>query len=355
LEVSQDAEDRYQAYCETLAHYGLSLDPDLIFLGNFRRNSGITAIQQLVDNRRVSFDALVSANDNMAIGAMQALQERGIRIPEDVVVAGFDDIEETRAVVPALTTVRTPWHMLGSKSVDLLLSKMAGEPLPEQILLQTELVYRRSCGCQPTTFIELPGSSPHDSNKPFEIVSPARTFPPPVQTDLLRNIKKSILSEIAEIPGLDSGWSTTLISAFLADARSNESKPTLFIQMFVGILSQISSGTQIIEWQEVLDAIRSKVKLLFQSEHEIIQAHELLENGYAAIAEMAHRRQLSQRLEQEDQTDRLNRIVQAHHAQIEGAQRSAKFALPRQPTIPPAPGKAKTQCHSILCSISWFQ
>ena len=98
----------------------------------------------------MGFDALVSANDNMAIGAMQVLQEQGINVPDDIAVAGFDDIEETRATTPSLTTVRAPWHLLGSKSVDLVLSKLANESLPEQILLETELVRRQSCGCQRT-------------------------------------------------------------------------------------------------------------------------------------------------------------------------------------------------------------
>jgi len=85
LEVSQDAEDRYQAYRETLAQYGLTFDPDLIVLGDFRRDSGISAIEQLIDFKRKKFDTLVSANDNMALGAMQALQSRGanIRLPDD--------------------------------------------------------------------------------------------------------------------------------------------------------------------------------------------------------------------------------------------------------------------------------
>ena len=75
----------------------------------------------------MSFDAIVAANDNMALGAMHALRERGVRVPEDVSVAGFDDIEETRAITPSLTTVRAPWYSLGSKSVDLVLSKLAKE------------------------------------------------------------------------------------------------------------------------------------------------------------------------------------------------------------------------------------
>jgi len=156
LEVSQDAEERYQAYLETLKQYGLPFDPGLVLSGDFRRYSGVAAIKQLFDSHHMEFDALVSANDNMAIGAMQALQAQGVRIPEDVVVAGFDDIEETRAISPSLTTVRTPWHLLGSTSVDLVLAKLADDPLPDQILLGTELVRRQSCGCQQMTVEEHP-------------------------------------------------------------------------------------------------------------------------------------------------------------------------------------------------------
>ena len=105
LEVSQDAEERYQAYLETLKQYNLSVDPSLIISGDFRRSSGTVAIKQLIATHRIGFDALVSANDNMAIGAIQALQAQGIHIPDDVVVAGFDDIEETKAITPSLTTV----------------------------------------------------------------------------------------------------------------------------------------------------------------------------------------------------------------------------------------------------------
>ena len=113
LETSQDAEDRYLAYMETLKKYRIPVDQNLIVSGDFRRNSGAAAIKELIVSRRMDFDALVSANDNMAIGAMQALQSYGVRIPEDVIVAGFDDIEETRAITPSLTTVRAPWRLLG--------------------------------------------------------------------------------------------------------------------------------------------------------------------------------------------------------------------------------------------------
>lgn len=309
LKVSQDAEERYQAYLETLNQYGLPLDPGLIIPGDFRRYSGTAAIKQLIDTRRMGFDALVSANDNMAIGAMQALQAQGINIPDDVIVAGFDDIEETRAISPSLTTVRIPWHLLGSKSVDLVLSKLADDLLPEQILLKTELVCRQSCGCQQVASNEHRAAHINYTDLPPVIEDPSKISAHFVQTELLGEINR-ILSTMASIRGMTPGWSNKLLDGFLADSRSREDASSIFIQTLVENLSQIPLGTEIVEWQEVLNVIRSKVNILFQSKDETIKAHGLLENGYSVIGEMAHRRQLGQRLEAVNQTNRLNRIVQ---------------------------------------------
>ncbi len=326
LEVSQDAEERYQAYRETLVQFGIPLDPNLIVLGDFRRSSGQSAVQMLVDTRQTSFDALVSANDNMAIGAMQALQAHGMHIPEDVIVAGFDDIEETRAVVPSLTTVRAPWYMLGSKSVDLMLSKLAGDPLPEKVILQTEIVFRQSCGCQTISADRQPANllgSPKGINRSNLLPSPEARRETPAGID-------DVIFAMSSIHGLDPIWLKKFIDGLLRDVRSTESIPSLFIQTLVETLSKIPSGTEIIEWKEVLDSIRSNIRLLFQSEDEVIKAHELLEEGYAAIGDIAHRQQLRQRLETEDNTDRLNRMVQTMSTayDIETLMKLLAFELP---------------------------
>src|SRR5258706_4731754 len=308
LEVSQDAEERYQAYLETLKQYNLSVDPSLIISGDFQRNSGTAAIKQLIATHRIGFDALVSANDNMAIGAMQALQAQGIRIPDDVVVAGFDDIEETKAITTWLTAVRAPWHLLGSKSVDLWLSKLASDPLPDQILLETELVCRQSCGCQHIA-IKHQAVSNNYASFPTEVKGSIEVSLYSAQISLLRDIDR-ILAILAPTHELDPGWSNRFLDSFLVDVRSMDGVPRIFIQKLVEVLSQMRSGTDIVEWQEVLNVIRSRVNLVLQSKDESMQAHDILENGYTVVGEMAHRQQIYQRLQAVDQTRRLNRIVQ---------------------------------------------
>jgi signal transduction histidine kinase/DNA-binding LacI/PurR family transcriptional regulator/AraC-like DNA-binding protein len=310
LEVSQDAEERYQAYLETLRQYGLSLDPDLIVSGDFRRFSGTAAVRQLIESGHTSFDALVSANDNMAIGAMQALQAHGMRVPDDVIVAGFDDIEETRAIAPSLTTVRAPLHLLGSKSLDLVLSKLENEELPDQILLETEIIRRQSCGCQQiVTGVRREaalGLQPPGRAGMMAIRSglPSDRSSQPVE-DL-----NGMLSSLPPLRGLGAHWSEHLLECFLNEARSKNDASSEFIQLLVEALAQNPSGTEILEWLDVLNALGMQLASLFEREDEIDTAHCLLENGYKVVAEMAHRRQLNQRLEAVEQTNRLNRIVQ---------------------------------------------
>ena len=146
-EANDEAERRYQVYRDVLGERGLAVDPELVVVGDFQRAAGARAIDVLLDERRAPFDAVVAASDSMALGAIDALRARGLRVPEDVAVVGFDDIEAARFATPPLTTVRQPLHEQGRRAVELLLAVIRGEPVPEQVTLHTELVTRRSCRC----------------------------------------------------------------------------------------------------------------------------------------------------------------------------------------------------------------
>jgi DNA-binding LacI/PurR family transcriptional regulator len=102
-------------------------------------------------------DAVVCANDQMAIGVLRALTAAGVRVPDKVAVTGFDDLYPARLVDPPLTTVRQPMHMLGEQACARLLDRIARPILsPTVQLLPTELVLRSSCGCPPGTVTRQP-------------------------------------------------------------------------------------------------------------------------------------------------------------------------------------------------------
>jgi LacI family transcriptional regulator len=92
-------------------------------------------------------DAVFVASDMMAYGAMRAIHEANLRIPEDVAIVGFDDIPASARTSPTLTTVRQPVLQMGSKAVDVLINAIENDiKLTQHVILDTELVVRESCG-----------------------------------------------------------------------------------------------------------------------------------------------------------------------------------------------------------------
>lgn len=121
-------------------------------------DSGLVAGRRILAECRDELpDAVVAANDQMAIGVLRSLTAAGIRVPEQVAVVGFDDIFPGDLCEPPLTTVHQPMRMLGERACDRLLERIATPGLPPRVeLLPTELVLRRSCGCPPGTLIRRP-------------------------------------------------------------------------------------------------------------------------------------------------------------------------------------------------------
>lgn len=149
-----DAEERFAVYCECLDAHGYTFDPNLVCPGDFTYYSAITAVNTLLDDRKVPFDAIVAANDEMALMVISELQKRGIGVPEDVAVVGFDNVDSSRLSRPSLTTVRQPVFEMGKKALELAI-RLEQSGAPESVILGTELVIRESCGCKQKTAMQL--------------------------------------------------------------------------------------------------------------------------------------------------------------------------------------------------------
>jgi DNA-binding LacI/PurR family transcriptional regulator len=135
---------RHAGYLRAHEEAGLTPDPLLQAQGDFKLEGGEHAMRRILESG-APFDAVSAANDLMAIGAIRALRARKIRIPEDVAVVGYDDIEEAQIVEPALTTVRQPAYETGHAAATLLLKHIEGEPqTTTHLVLSTTLVIRRS-------------------------------------------------------------------------------------------------------------------------------------------------------------------------------------------------------------------
>jgi len=142
-----DAKDRLEGYKRALKHFGIPLKQKLIVEGNFSSQSGVLAIGSLL-TRGVQFSAIFAANDEMALGARLALYRRGIRVPEDISIIGFDDQPASAYMTPPLTTVAQPALEMGCSAAKMMLRLLCGQPLetpnlPVQIVVRESVVQRR--------------------------------------------------------------------------------------------------------------------------------------------------------------------------------------------------------------------
>lgn len=136
--------DRKEGYLKALVERGREVDESLIIEGDFTEAGGYYAMQQILSARP---DAVFVASDVMAIGAMRAARDAGLRIPEDISFVGFDDLPVATFSDMQLTTVRQPVVRFGAKAVEVLIDLIEnGIDPPRHIIMETELVIRDSCG-----------------------------------------------------------------------------------------------------------------------------------------------------------------------------------------------------------------
>ena len=142
---SDVCKDRLQGYICALNNQNINYDDTLIYKGDYSYLSGEKAAEYFLTLPK-SPTAIICANDSMAIGAMKVFQENGIRIPDDISIIGFDDIEVASRVFPPLTTVAAPIEKIADKSINLLISAIKGEDIDYQHhILPAELITRSSC------------------------------------------------------------------------------------------------------------------------------------------------------------------------------------------------------------------
>ncbi|MEO7034215.1 MAG: substrate-binding domain-containing protein [Polyangiaceae bacterium] len=147
-----DSAEREAVFREALSAHGLAIDERLIVPGTFLEPSGARAVRLLFEQRGIEpgeLDGIVCANDSMAVGAARELRARGLRVPDDVAIIGFDDDDYARNNSPPLTTVAQPVERVGEVASEMLLDRLLGRATPERIVLPVQPVFRRSCGCSP--------------------------------------------------------------------------------------------------------------------------------------------------------------------------------------------------------------
>lgn len=141
---STDVRDRYQGFVE--AHKAAGLRPRKPTLRVPQTEQGGESVVDRIHRRLETIDGLVCANDELALSIMDGLRRRGVSVPGDVAVVGWDDVPAARYVTPALTTVRQPVREMGRVAAELLQARAGGEGPSGPSILPTEVIIRESCG-----------------------------------------------------------------------------------------------------------------------------------------------------------------------------------------------------------------
>jgi LacI family transcriptional regulator len=145
----EDSHWREIGYRSALEAHGIAFDERLVLVGEFERDVAYSALNQfLADREHHVFDAIFAGDDDAAIGVLRALKEHGYRVPDDVAVVGFDDLQISAFMTPPLTTVRAPTEMVGRIGAERLFDFMHKQVADGLVLLPSEMIIRRSCGCQ---------------------------------------------------------------------------------------------------------------------------------------------------------------------------------------------------------------
>ncbi|MBN1428870.1 MAG: substrate-binding domain-containing protein [Anaerolineae bacterium] len=294
-ERNPEARIRYRAYTEALQEHDIPFDPDLVAPGNFTANAGVEAIRLLIDQRKVKFDAVVAGDDIMAIGVCQELARRGIDIPLDIAVTGFDDTPEARIIATPLTTVHQPLVEQGRQAAHMLLDYLRhGTPM-DNLVLETQPVIRESCGCSIVA-----DSTPRLSSLVVSADNLEDDFAQRRKA-LLMEVRKTICPYFADIAPENIA---ELVSAFFEELEGHSTDR--FMLLFRHLLRKASinlsrtelNAGMIAKWQDVLSILRVKA-LLYKQPGATTKGEELLHQGHILITQIAERAHSNLRVQAE--------------------------------------------------------
>ncbi|BCE02475.1 GGDEF domain-containing protein [Marinicellulosiphila megalodicopiae] len=149
---NQDAIERLETFKNTLTKHNIPISEDYIFYGHFAYSDGKDCIKAFFDERNIQPEIIICANDSSAFGVMDELHKRGLRIPKDIAVTGFDNAKEAEYYIPPLSTVSQPLFELGLKAAEIAVKMANNKKVEKSYKLETHFINRQSCGCQQIDF-----------------------------------------------------------------------------------------------------------------------------------------------------------------------------------------------------------
>ncbi|NLW02044.1 MAG: diguanylate cyclase [Clostridiaceae bacterium] len=258
---------RFQAYCDSLAAHQIEFDPSLIYNGDFRFDSGSEAVRTF-RRENIRFDALVSSNDNMAMGALLEFNKNNKNLVFTLPITGFDDTENGR--VYGLTTVRQNFYDQTRKAGEMLLNILEGRDIPLHVEIPSRMILRSSCGCVPSVVKkayvvpDLKKDSINVQEQIDQIMAVLEQINDTLDISDSLIVQKSLLGQERKI----------LESFFEEYLNGSKDKFVMSIHRFILWCSENK-----IDWlfiQDILPAIRKTVMNSLATREEVIRAENLL-------------------------------------------------------------------------------
>ncbi len=297
----QEADDRYKAYRDVLAENNIPLDPQLVYQGDFKESGGIQGAKTLLEERKVHFDALVAASDNMAIGALKTLQALGLRVPADVAIAGVNGEEDGLVISPPLTTAPLHFYEQAYQATLMVLSMLDGQEVPPKVVLPTSMVVRQSCGC------------------PDPLVSHARAMP---HTERLDSFTEEIrLLDSLVFGGADSQLQLQpddpmqrgfppLLKAFLDESRGKLNGE--FLRLFTETIQKTArTNDDFPRWHEIISTLRQFAVSQLTDTTSRLRIENLVQQARVVIGESSRRHYAYQVLKADEKLHNLGEISQS--------------------------------------------
>ena len=284
-----DSKARLNAYHSAMIEYNLEADPGLVVWGWHDFTAGYKAMRELLQSG-VKFTAVVASNDNSAIGAMQAIQEAGLRIPDDIAIIGFDDLPGAMAQVPPLSSVHVPLNLIGEQALALMDDHLKGFTALESVQISPRLVKRQSCGCTRDEISSVTNGTSSDRTVPAH--RSAKVGSQEIQPRLVNKMLNALPSEL-RFPGGDQIQQicNILVDAFYTSLRQDN--PTYFQTAFMeSILELEIADANINYWQGMISILRREMMQLplkWSQNRTRSLAEDMLHQARAVVAESAQR------------------------------------------------------------------
>ncbi|MCP4543175.1 MAG: substrate-binding domain-containing protein [Chloroflexi bacterium] len=304
-EGHREADARYRAYVDVLAEYGLAFDPNLVAPGDFNPRTGVEAVRLLFDQRKLQpgtdVEVIAFVGDSEALVAIDALQARGIDVPGDLAVTGFDNVEEGWYSAPSLTTVPVSAYEQARRATEMLMMRLEGERIPQRIMMPTWIVVRQSCGC--STLMEtqvVQQATKANTGDPFDAALADRWGD--ILSEMVRAVEATSIGIVAE--GIES-----LLDAFLADVKK-ESAGAFLSELERIVQRGVEVGSSVNVWQGALSVLRRHVLPHLSDREMISYAEDLWHQARLLIGWTAEQVQAQRRIQMLEQSVILNEINQ---------------------------------------------